>query len=137
MIFLTYLSAGGGGSKNNAITVAPIESISPYQNKWTIKARVTFKSEVKTWHNQRGEGKLFSVNLLDQSGEIKATGFGDQCTDLYDVFQEGSVYYISKCQVNLAKKQFSTLDNEYELTFQRDSEVSKVRSQIHNQVQTY
>lgn len=74
---------------------------------------------------------MFSVNLLDQSGEIKATGFGDQCTDLYDQFQEGNVYYISKCQVNLAKKQFSTLDNEYELTFQRDSEVSKVKSQSH------
>lgn len=66
------------------------------------------------------------MNLLDQSGEIKATGFGDQVDVLEPLFQEGSVYYISKCNVNLAKKQYSTLDNEYELMFQRDTEVEKV-----------
>ena len=51
-------------------TIYPIEAISPYNNKWTIKARCTTKSNIKTWHNRNGEGKLFSVNLLDDSGEF-------------------------------------------------------------------
>ena len=34
----------------------PISSLNPYQNRWTIKARVTAKSDVRTWHNTRGEG---------------------------------------------------------------------------------
>lgn len=109
-------------------TIYPIEAISPYSNKWTIKARCTMKSAIKTWHNKNGEGKLFSVNLLDDSGEIRATGFNDQCDMLYELFQEGSVYYISSpCRVQIAKKQFSNLSNDYELTFERDTIVEKVR----------
>ncbi|KAL3424609.1 putative replication factor-a protein 1 [Phlyctema vagabunda] len=111
-------------------TIYPIEGLSPYANKWTIKARVTNKSDIRTWHKQNSEGKLFSVNLLDETGEIKATGFNDQCDMLYDVFQEGSVYYISSpCRVQLAKKQFSNINNDYELTFERDTHVEKAEDQ--------
>ncbi|KAJ5101467.1 Nucleic acid-binding OB-fold-containing protein [Penicillium alfredii] len=111
-------------------TIYPIEAISPYSNKWTIKARCTSKSNIKTWHNKNGEGKLFSVNLLDDSGEIRATGFNDQCDMLFDLFQEGSVYYISSpCRVQIAKKQFTNLNSDYELTFERDTLVEKTEEQ--------
>ena len=107
--------------------VYPIESLSPYQHRWTIKARVTTKSDIRTWHNKNGEGKLFSVNLMDESGEIKATGFQDQCDAFYDIFTEGTVYYISSpCRVQLAKKQFTNLNNDYELSFERDTVIEKV-----------
>lgn len=110
-------------------TIYPIEAISPYSNKWTIKARCTNKSDIKTWHNRNGEGKLFSVNLLDDSGEIRATGFNDLCDMLYDIFREGEVYYISSpCRVHFAKKQFTNLDNDYELTFEKGTIVEKVRA---------
>lgn len=115
----------------------PIEALSPYGHKWTIKARCTNKSDIKTWHNKNGEGKLFSVNLLDESGEIRGTGFNDQCDALYDLFQEGGVYYISSpCRVQLAKKQFTNLNNDYELTFERDTVVEKVGCHIRNAVLT-
>jgi len=110
--------------------IYPIEAITPYSHKWTIKARCTSKSDIKTWHNRNGEGKLFSVNLLDDSGEIRATGFNDQCDQLYDLFQQGNVYYISSpCRVQIAKKQFSNLPNDYELTFERDTVVEKAEEQ--------
>ncbi|KAJ2892697.1 hypothetical protein MKZ38_009472 [Zalerion maritima] len=106
--------------------IYPIEALSPYSHKWTIKARVSQKSQIRTWHKQNSEGKLFSVNFLDESGEIKATGFNEQCDALYDKLIEGEVYYISTpCKVALAKKQFSTLPNDYELAFERDTTVSK------------
>lgn len=114
-------------SSSSHATIYPIEAISPYSHKWTIKARCTSKSPIKTWHNSKSEGRLFSVNLLDDSGEIRATGFNDQCDLLYDLFQEGSVYYISSpCRVQIAKKQFSNVNNDYELTFERDTIVEKV-----------
>ena len=110
--------------------IYPIEALSPYSHKWTIKARCTNKSDIKTWHNRNGEGKLFSVNLLDESGEIRATGFNDQCDQLYELLQEGSVYYISSpCRVQIAKKQFSNLNNDYELTFERETVVEKAEDQ--------
>ena len=107
--------------------ITPIEALSPYSHKWTIKARCTHKGDIKTWHNKNGEGKLFSANFLDESAEIRATGFNDQCDMLYDVLQENSVYYISSpCRVQPAKKQFSNLKHDYELTFERDTSVEKV-----------
>jgi replication factor A1 len=109
------------------LPVYPIEALSPYANKWTIKARCTFKSDIRHWHNRNGEGKLFSVNLLDETGEIKATCFNEQCDQWYEFFQEGQVYYItSPCRVQFAKKQFTNLNNDYELTFERDTQVEKV-----------
>lgn len=124
---------GGGGHPSSAgapSTIYPIEGLSPYAHKWTIKARISAKSDIKTWHKSSGEGKLFSVNLLDESGEIKATGFNEQCDQFYELLQEGQVYYISSpCRVQLAKKQFSNLPNDYELTFERDTVIEKAEDQ--------
>jgi replication factor A1 len=121
---------GGGNSGHPASTIYPVEALSPYANKWTIKVRVTSKSDIRTWHKASGEGKLFSVNLLDESGEIRATGFNEQVDQFYDLLQEGSVYYISTpCKVQLAKKQFSNLPNDYEMMFERDTVIEKAEDQ--------
>ncbi|KAF9500581.1 replication factor-a protein [Pleurotus eryngii] len=106
-------------------SIYPIEGLSPYQNNWTIKARVTQKSDIKHWSNQRGEGKLFSVTLMDDSAEIKGTAFNTVVDDLYPKLEEGKVYYISKARVNLAKKKFSNLTNDYELSFEKHTEIEE------------
>ncbi|CDK27204.1 unnamed protein product [Kuraishia capsulata CBS 1993] len=98
-----------------------IDQLSPYQNTWTIKARVSFKSDVKTWTNQRGEGKLFNVHFMDESNEIRATAFNEVADKYYDFLKEGHVYYVSKARIQPAKKQFSTLSHNYELALDRDS----------------
>ncbi|KAL4067797.1 hypothetical protein V8B97DRAFT_1940400 [Scleroderma yunnanense] len=112
-------------SNRTGRSIYPIEGLSPYQNNWTIKARVTQKSDVRTWSNQRGEGKLFNVTLMDESGEIRATGFNTVVDALYDRLEEGKVYYISKARVNLAKKKFSNIQNEYELSLERNTEIEE------------
>lgn len=106
--------------------IYPIEALSPYTHKWTIKARCTHKGPIKEWHNKNGQGKLFSANFLDATGEIRATGFTDSVDTFYELIQEGSVYYISSpCRINLAKRQFSNVNNDYELTFERDTAIEK------------
>lgn len=131
---------GGGGAGNGRsiprqgttaapssnLPIYPIEALSPYQNKWTIKARVTSKSEMKHWSNQKGDGKLFSCHLLDESAEIKATAFNDQADRWYNIMKEGHVYFVSKAKVGIARKQFSTLSNEYEISFERDTMIQEV-----------
>jgi replication factor A1 len=42
------------------------------------------------------------------------------------MFEEGNVYYLSKARVTMARKQFSTLDNEYELTLEAGTEIELV-----------
>jgi len=127
------VGAGSGG------VYTPIDSITPYQNKWQIKARVTSKSDIRTWNNAKGSGKLFSLDLMDESGEIRATAFKEQCDMYYDMIQVGKVYLISNCQVKAANKQFSKLRNDYELTFKDnvivqpcDEDTSDVPTIIYN-----
>lgn len=115
-----------GGHSGQQHPIYPIEGLSPYQNKWTIKARVTNKSDIRHWSNARGEGKLFSVTFLDETGEIKATGFNDAVDQFYNLLEEGKVYFVSKARVGIAKRQFSNVNNEYEITLENSSEISLV-----------
>ncbi|CAO3636360.1 unnamed protein product [Mucor hiemalis] len=122
-------SSGSGANMQLEASLTPIKNLNPYQTRWTIKARITQKSPIKKWHNAKGDGQLFSVNLLDQTGEIKATAFNDQVDRLYNIFEEGKVYYISKARVTMAKKQFSTLNNEYELGLEHGTEIEACGSE--------
>lgn len=45
------------------------------------------------------------------------------------MFEEGKVYYISKARVTMAKKQFSTLNNEYELGLEHGTEIEACGSE--------
>lgn len=116
-------SVPSGSQKSRPIFA--IEQLSPYQNIWTIKARVSYKGDIKTWHNQRGDGKLLNLNFLDTSGEIRGTAFNDNATKFNEVLQEGKVYFLSKARLQPAKPQFSNLPHPYELMLDRDTVVEE------------
>lgn len=61
--------------------------ISFHFSKIGVKVRVTNKGQVKTWSNSRGEGKLFSMDLLDDSGEIRMTAFNQQVDQMYELIK--------------------------------------------------
>jgi replication factor A1 len=92
---------------------------------------VVQKSDIRHYSNQRGEGRFFSVTLMDDSGEIKGTAWNAVVDDLFEKLQENRVYFFSKARVNLAKKKFSTVSNDYELSLDRGTEIEEVRSPLH------
>ncbi|WPK26856.1 hypothetical protein PUMCH_004220 [Australozyma saopauloensis] len=105
--------------------VNPIESLSPYQNNWTIKGRVSYKGDIRTWSNSKGEGKLFNVNFLDESDEIRATAFNEMAEKFAGLLEEGKVYYVTKARIQQSKPKFSHLSHPYELSLDRDTEITE------------
>ena len=124
-------SAYGGASNSAPVSrqrgvgeVIPISALNPYSQAWTIKARVTEKSDIRRWSNERGEGTLFSIKLLDSSGgETKGTFFKEACDLFYGVLEEGKVYTMSGGKVKPANARFNPT-HDYEITFDTHSAIA-------------
>ncbi|XP_077234828.1 replication protein A 70 kDa DNA-binding subunit A-like [Tasmannia lanceolata] len=112
-------------SKNEApARIIPIAALNPYQGRWTIKARVTAKGELRRYNNPRGEGKVFSFDLLDsEGGEIRVTCFNAVADQFYDVIEIGKVYLISKGSLKQSQKNFNHLNNEWEIFLESTSTI--------------
>lgn len=111
------------GSPVSTTKVFPIATLNPYTSKWTIRARVTNKSNIRNWSNSRGEGKLFSFEVMDESGEIRITAFNNEVDKFFSLLEQGKVYYISKATLKVANKQYTTLKNDYEMTLHAHSSI--------------
>ncbi|XP_047939756.1 replication protein A 70 kDa DNA-binding subunit A [Salvia hispanica] len=104
--------------------IIPIAALNPYQGRWAIKARVTAKGDLRRYNNARGDGKVFSFDLLDSDGgEIRVTCFNAVVDRFYDTIEVGKVYVISKGSLKPAQKNFNHLNNEWEIFLETTSSV--------------
>lgn len=86
------------------LQIVPIQSLNAYQNRWTIKARVSQRSDMRRYSNARGEGKFFTVDLLDaDGGEIRAISFNETADKFDQILQMGNVVTISKASLKPKK----------------------------------
>ncbi|KAL1494983.1 hypothetical protein ABEB36_010479 [Hypothenemus hampei] len=139
------MNSGSGAGTSTAVgnlsisphLTHPISSLTPYHNKWIIKARVINKSDIRKWENARGAGQLFSMDLADESGEIRCTAFREMVDKYFPLIEIDKVYYISKCQVKTANKQFNSLKNDYEMTMTSETIVEECLDDDMSSLQTH
>jgi len=106
--------------------VLPISEISSYHTKWTIKARVTAKSNVRSFSKGSNAGKVFSCDLLDkEGGEIRASFFNAAADKYETTLQIGKCYVFSRGSVKIANRQYNPCNHRYEITFDKDSIVAE------------
>ncbi|KAK9061550.1 hypothetical protein SSX86_018732 [Deinandra increscens subsp. villosa] len=119
-----YGNRGPTAKNETPARVIPIAALNPYQGRWTIKARVTAKGVLRHYSNAKGDGKVFSFDLLDSDGgEIRATCFNAVADQFFDQIEVGKVYYMSRGSVKPAQKAFNHLKNDHEITLDQTSTI--------------
>lgn len=103
--------------------ITKIMDLNMYQNKWTIKARLVAKSDIRTWSNAKGEGSLFSAEFLDESHDIRATFFREAVDKFYHTLQVGQVYRLSGGKLKVANAQYNNCKSAFEITFDQNAEI--------------
>jgi replication factor A1 len=119
-----YIAIKPSGSSSNTLNPAlsvPISTLTAYHNKWLIKGRVTSKSTIRRWSNAKGEGKLFSFDVMDESGTIRVTCFKAEVDKFYETFKIGDVIMVSRGMIKEANKKFATNNHAYEISLGSDS----------------
>lgn len=109
-----YNSSNAAPRKPNMYT--PISDLSPYNQKWKIRARLSNKSDVRKFKN--GQGELFNATFIDETGEIRATGFTQAVADFYKLLTPQNVYIISHARIVAANKKFNP-NQQYEMTLDK------------------
>jgi len=83
---------------------------------------VISKSELRTYNSAKmGEGKVFSMDICDDSGEMRVTLWREAAERFFELVSPGSVYLISKGQLRVANKKFCSLNCQYEMSLSYDS----------------
>ncbi|CEM05458.1 unnamed protein product [Vitrella brassicaformis CCMP3155] len=99
----------------------PVRELSTHFARWTIKARVTQKSELNRFKRKPpavGEGAVFSVTLIDKDDdEIRAQFWGTAAEQWHDKIVEGEVYTFSQGTVRIANSRYNRTQHAYEIHF--------------------
>ncbi|ODV88643.1 hypothetical protein CANCADRAFT_15260, partial [Tortispora caseinolytica NRRL Y-17796] len=103
----------------------PIVDLSPFQNAWSIRARVVNKSEVREYTNKSGVGRVMSLILSDKSGEIEMSAFGELADKIYNEVEVDSTYDVSRARVQTARNQYR-VKNAYCLYANNDTSFERV-----------
>ena len=104
----------------------PIKALNQFSQDWVIKARVVKKGDMRTWRNSRGEGRLFSIDLIDRDGTlIQATAFNEQADKFHAMLEPEQVYTFMNGSIKLANKKFTSIKNDYCLSFDYSTVVEK------------
>lgn len=116
------LDADDGEQPQQHIT--RVSEISPFNcNNLTLRLKVDNKTNVRTYTNQKGEGRMFSVDLVDETGEIKCTVFNEFVDQYEHVFQVGKVYKIFRAGIKPGNPKFCR--TPYEMSINRSTVVSE------------
>lgn len=101
-----------------------IASLNPYMGNWTVKAKLSSKGSIRTFRNARGEGRVCTIELVDEAGTaIQATMWKD-AIDRYDgALEVGKVYYVSRGSLRPANRQYSSVNNDYEMSLDGKCEI--------------
>lgn len=104
-----------------------LTDLSPYILNWSIKARVTRKSPIKTFRVVNGQRRSFSVVLKDTTGtEIEAVFYDGDLERFYDLLVLENVYCFSNGIVVQNSNKYGYTANDYTIKFGSRAKIIEV-----------
>ena len=76
------------------------------------------------------------MSLVDDTGEIRATAFKEECDKNYENIEVGKVYYISNGSLKPANVLYNTCNNDYEMTFEKSTVITPCMDETEASVPT-
>ena len=90
-----------------------LNMLSMMSENWRIKARILKKSEKRTWKSARGEGNVFSIDIVDCNGtEMNCSFFNASCDKWSELLEAGKTYVFSGGNVKMNNSKFK-LDKKF------------------------
>ena len=107
-----------------------ISSLNTFSRDIVLLVRVTDKSELKTYKNEKGDGNLFNFNVMDQEGnQVQVTCFNKVALKYYNILNEGNVYEINGGYVKLNNKKFNAVNSDYQIILNDSSLIKEVQDE--------
>ena len=103
-----------------------IRFISPYLRRWKIKGRCTFKGGLREFRNRNGKGVLFNFELIDNTGSIGITAFGELAQAYFDRIRLHHVYVVSDGHLRPAHWKYNRSTSFFEMSLDENSVVQEV-----------
>eukprot|EP00835_Amoeboradix_gromovi_P005643 NODE_552_length_6806_cov_0.530938.p1 type:complete len:611 gc:universal NODE_552_length_6806_cov_0.530938:2639-4471(+) len=118
------LQSNSSPFKPNSTSLMTVSAINAYSQTMRVRARCTQKSEMRPFKN--GNGKLFSLVLVDSTGDIKATAFNEDADRLFTQLEQFKIYIFNKFRAKPADQRYNKTSHSYEITFNKESTVELV-----------
>jgi len=116
--------------------ITRVVDINPFNaNNITLKVKVENKTAVRTYTNAKGEGKMFSVDLVDDSGEIKCTFFNESVDQYEHMFEIGKVFIITRSGIKPGNPKFCR--TPFEMSINRNTMIHEVEEVINTPKRRY
>lgn len=113
----------------------PIKALNQFTTDWRFKARILRKPPIREYKNDKGPGKIMKLELVDREGTmIEATMFNEVVDKWMNRTEENKVYIFANGQVKMANKKYTSIKNDFCLTFGNETEIQECNED--NNIQT-
>ncbi len=107
--------------------IMPLRALGLLARDWKVKVKLVKKSKPKTFKSTRAneEGVLMPLEFVDRENTlIAATLFGEGVGKFDPILAAGRYYYVSRGKVKLANKKFTSIENDFTITLDENSEIT-------------